>query len=69
MYDIESSIKYEPKYGIDNKTGNGNETFKSIYERYPWFVIDFEDPRTVERVILSIPESANVRAAGSSLLE
>ena len=54
---MESYIKYEPKYGIDGETGNEKETFKTINERYPWFAIDFGQPRTVEKVILSVPTS------------
>ena len=60
MYDKESSIKYEPKYAIDGKTGNGKEIFKSIHEHYPWFAIDFEQPRNVEKIMIKIVEGEKV---------
>ena len=60
MYDKESSIKYEPKYAIDGKTGNGKEIFKSIQEHYPWFAIDFEQPRNVEKIMIKIVEGEKV---------
>ena len=60
MYDKESSIKYEPKYAIDGKTGNGKEIFKSIHEHYPWFAIDFEQPRTVEKIMIKVVEGEKV---------
>ena len=42
--------KYEPKYVIDKTTGNPQETFKSVKERYPWLAIDFGTKITVNKV-------------------
>ena len=60
MYVMESSIRYEPKYAIDGKTGNGKEIFKSIHEHYPWFAIDFEQPRTVDKIMIKVVEGEKV---------
>ena len=55
VYEIETSTKYEPKYAFDGLIGKTG--FKTIHERYPWFAIDFEQPRIIESVNITVPES------------
>ena len=42
--------KYDTKYVIDKSTGNLQETFKSVKERYPYLAIDFGNDITIEQV-------------------
>ena len=58
VYDIDTSTKYEPKYALDGLIGNTG--FKTIQERYPWFAIDFEQPRIIESVNITVPEAVRL---------
>ena len=58
VYDIETSTKHEPKYVLDGMIGNTG--FKTVHERYPWFSIDFEHPRIIESVNITVPEAVRL---------
>ena len=55
--DLAGNKIYFPSKALDNWSKDDNVGFKSVQERYPWFSIDFGEPRLVQSVLFFVPLS------------